>query len=441
MLYRFYVSLLVLSLALCLFAQEGEEKKETKTHTRLVVLDLAGSYPEHSAVEGLENQTSLHQLLELIYACKDDAQVDGLILKVSGVGMGYGKLTAVIQALRQFRTTGKPIYCFLESAMTQHYLLAAQASRLSLYPTGEIFIPGVAMQMVFMKGLLEMLGVEADFITQGKYKAAAEAMTRESSSPESREANEAMLDDFYEGLLEEIASARKLSKSDAKQVINGGMFSGKEALAAKLVDHCEYPDEFEAALQASHPLPIKKITDYKKKKRPELNTNNPFALFQVLSQILNPQKKKESKNPKIAILYASGGISSGKAPAPSFFGSTEGIYSDDLVKEIRSLRDNETVKAVVFRIDSGGGSALASDVIHREIELLKAKKPVIASMSDVAASGGYYIAAPCDLIFAEKLTITGSIGVLGGENGTEKSLRKTRPQYGNPRTRTLRRII
>lgn len=405
-------------------AQKESPKKEPTTN--LVVLKITGDVSEYVNIEGLDDQQlSLHKLIETIYKAKNDPEVHGLILQVGEVGMGRAKLTAVTQALAKFRTSGKPIYSYFESISTGQYLIACQSSRLSMYPTGELFIPGVAMQMMFIKGLLGKIGVEADFITQGKYKSAAEMMTRESSSTPAKEANMAIIDDLYDGLISTIAQARNLDAKKVKHLLDQGMIASKEAAECKLIDFSEYQDEFEAAITAAHKDPIKKITNYNQKQSPQLDPSSIFSMFSFFSQVFNPTKQAESKNSKIAILYASGGISSGKAPPPSIFGgSTDGIYSDDMTQVIRKLRDDDTVKVVVLRIDSPGGSALASDVIYREIELLKAKKPVIASMSDVAASGGYYIAAPCDLILAERLTITGSIGVLGGKMVLGKTFEK-----------------
>lgn len=400
------------------FISQAQEKKTPKKEptTNLIVVKIAGDLPEYVSIEGFEGQQpSLHSVLEMLYKAKNDAEIHGMILEVGEPAFGRAKMAALMKALAEFKASGKPIYCYVESLSTNSYLLASQASRLSLYPTGDVFIPGVAMQMMFVKGLLEKIGIEADFITQGKYKSAAEMMTRNSSSTPAREANMAMLDDMYDGLVSAIATARKISPEKAKKVINSGILSAETAVEMGLIDHAEYSDEFEAAMKAAHTHPIKKITKYNQKEMPQLDPSSIFSMFSFFSQVLNPPKKTESKSPKVAVLYASGGISSGKAPAPSLFGTSEGIYSDDLCKTIRELREDDTVKAVVLRIDSPGGSALASDVIHRELELLKAKKPIIASMSDVAASGGYYIAAPCDLILAEELTITGSIGVLGGK--------------------------
>ncbi|MEK7483637.1 MAG: S49 family peptidase, partial [Planctomycetota bacterium] len=274
------------------FYAQGKEPAKKEPSTNLVVLKISGNIPEFITVEGLdEKQTSLHKLLESVYKAKNDPEVQGLILEVGEISMGRAKISALSQALAQFRTSGKPIYSYFESVSTGQYLIACQSSRLSIYPTGELFIPGVAMQMMFIKGLLGKLGVEADFITQGKYKSAAEMMTRESSSAPAKEAHMAMINDLYDGLVSSIAQARNLDEKKVKHLLDQGIINSKEAAECKLIDFAEYQDEFEAAMTAAHKDPIKKITNYNQKQAPQLDPSSIFSMFSFFSQVFNPNKQ------------------------------------------------------------------------------------------------------------------------------------------------------
>ncbi len=259
-------------------------------------------------------------------------------------------------------------------------------------------------------------------LQMGDFKGAAEPYTRSEMSPQFKKNIEGILDDYFEkGLIAAVADARHskgLTPDKVKKLIDEGPYSAKSAARLGLIDRVAYADDFKASFK---PIlkddDLKIVKDYEKAKAKDVNLSNPFELLKLLS----PGKAKESKNAKVAVIYATGVITTGKSSV-SFMGS-ESCGSTTIIEAIRKAETDKTVKAIVLRVDSPGGSALASDLMWNE--LVKCKKPVVASMSDTAASGGYYISMAARKIYAEPGTLTGSIGVVGGKivtGGLEKKV-------------------
>jgi protease-4 len=277
--------------------------------------------------------------------------------------------------------------------------------------SGSFNIIGLRMEMSFYKDLFEKIGVKADYLTMGEAKTAAEPFTRDKLSPESRKQYELVIDDLYEKtLVNGIVTgrnAKKMTSENVRKIIDESPFMAKRAKELGLVDQIAYPEAFEEMMKkSSKGEGVKVVRDYQKAKAEELDLSNPFNLL----KLLNPPKKTSSKKPKIAVIYALGGINTGKS---SIGLMGESMGSATMVEAIKEADKDATVKAIVLRVDSPGGSALASDLIWQAIR--ECKKPVIASMGDVAGSGGYYICMSAKKIYAEESTITGSIGVLGGK--------------------------
>jgi len=348
--------------------------------------------------------------LDRIKKAKGDGAVHGLYLQVDSLAIGWGKLDELRKAIADFRSAGKKAYAYLESGEGKDYLLATACDEICVPESGWLMLTGLRAEISFYKDLFDKLGVKADMLQMGDFKGAAEPYTRSGMSPEFRKQFESVLDDYYEkSLVGVIVKSRpKLSAEQVKKLIDNGPYTAKGALAAGLVDRVAYADAFETGLKtALHAERVRVTKNYGQAKAEELDFSNPFALLKMLA----PPKATSSKSPKIAVIYATGVIVTGKSGMSLLGGESCG--STTMIEAIRQAEQDKTVKAIVLRVDSPGGSALASDLIWNE--LAKSKKPVIASMGDTAASGGYYISMAARKIYAEPGTLTGSIGVVGGK--------------------------
>ncbi len=346
-------------------------------------------------------------------AAKDD-RIGGLFLDLDGFSSGFGKLNELRVALANFKKSGKKVFAYSEEYSAKAYLLAVECDLVALPESGGVELVGMRAEVTFYKNTLEMLKLKADVLKVGDYKAAVEPFLRDSMSKENREQIESMLDDnFNNELVNPIAKGRKLDAAKVKEIIDQGPFTAAKAKDLGLVDAILYEDEFSGAMaKALSTKTVKVEKNYGKPKAQKLDFSNPFALLEMMGG--GGKTTKVSKDPKIAVIYAVGSINSGKSGGGGgipFLSGGNSVGSETIVAAIRQAEKDDTVKAIVLRVDSPGGSALASDVMWREI--VKCKKPIVASMGDVAASGGYYISMGCKKIYAEPGTITGSIGVFG----------------------------
>jgi protease IV len=339
-------------------------------------------------------------------AAKDD-RIAGIFmtgdLTPAAFGSGYAALKEVRAALAEFKSSGKPIVGYLTYATTKSYYLASAATDLAIDPYGVILMPGLASEPAFFAGAFEKYGINVQVTRVGKYKSAVEPFTRRDMSPENREEIQKLLTDIWSGLLVDIGSNRNLSPEKIQGTVDQeGLIRASVAKDSGFVDRVAYRDEIFDALKAKtgragSKEPFKQVTiaDYAK----------------VAKDVADVPKKdgdvpKTTGRGRIAVVYAEGEIVDGEGD-PGEIGATK------FSRELRKLRHDENVKAVVLRVNSPGGSASASEVIQREIRLIKKVKPIVVSMGTYAASGGYWIAAYGDRIFAEPTTITGSIGVFG----------------------------
>jgi protease-4 len=391
-------------------ARAADEKPATVAHIKLSG-DLDESPPPLDPLFGLGGENFKTKLDRIKKAKKDD-KVQALYLQINGLAIGWGKLDELCKAVADFRHSGKKVFAQLESGDTKDYLLALACDEVSLPECGWVMLTGVRAEVTFYKELFEKIGVKADMLQMGEAKSAAEPFTRTKLSEASRKQLEGVIDDFYEkGIIERIVKSRPgkhFTTEQVKKLIDEGPFTAKRALEAGLVDRLAYADTFEDHLKdVLKAESVTVVKNYGHEKAEELDFSNPFAILKLLA----PPKTTSSSKPKIAVIYAVGPITTGKSSESLLGGSTVG--STTLVEAIRQAENDKTVKAIVLRVDSPGGSALASDLIWNET--CKCKKPVVASMSDVAGSGGYYISMGAKKIYAEPNTITGSIGVLGGK--------------------------
>lgn len=395
-----------------------EPEKKPPVEKKIAHIRLAGELDEAPVSAdplfgaGAENFKSK---LDRIRKASNDDSVQALLIQLDGIRIGWAKMEEIRLALEQFRKTGKKVYAFLEAGETKDYLVATGADVIALPESGWLMLTGLRAELTFFKELLEKLGIRADFLQMGVYKSAAEPFTRTKMSPEARAQLKLVLDDFYDRCLVGTISqgrsrgSKKLSADEVARLIDRGPFTARRAVEAGLVDRVSYFSDFEKLIRRDLNLDKVKIArDYGKDKSKDIDFSNPFAILKLLSP---PKSTLSSKKDRIALIYAVGPIVTGKGGSSLFGGDTVG--STTMIEAIRQADKDPKVKAIVLRVDSPGGSALASDLIWNELK--RCKKPVVASMSDVAASGGYYIAMGAKKVLAQPGTLTGSIGVVGGK--------------------------
>ncbi len=343
----------------------------------------------------------LNDILRSIEEAKTDDRIKGIILDLTTFASGYAKLSEVRNKLEDFKESGKFIYAYADYYYYPTYYVASVADSVFVNPEGEMSFTGMVAQVTFFAGALEKLGVEVQAVRAGKFKGAVEAYTRKNLSPENREQIEVYINSVFNETLAAISRTRNIStdklKADADEL---KLRSVQDYVAAGYIDATVYRDELYSTMKSRMGV--------------EEDTKVPLISEQKYAQNLGVQG---SGSDRIAVVYASGDIVGGK-------GDGTQIAADDMAATLKKVRLDKKIKAVVFRIDSRGGSSLASDIIWREAKLLATEKPLIVSMSDVAASGGYYIATPARKIFAESTTVTGSIGVFGLIPNAEKLLKE-----------------
>lgn len=380
---------------------------------------LEGSLTEGAPLPGLFGEISetFDSTLKRIEKAAFDDRVQGLILHINEPKIGWGKLNSLRKSIRKVRNAGKRVYAYLENGATQEYLLATACDEVAMPESGTLLVTGVRAEVSFYKNLFDKIGIQADMLRVGEFKSAAEPFTRTEMSPEFRKEMEELLDDYYQEITHLISESRKMTPAQAAAAIDEGPLTAARAKELGLIDRLAYEDEVRTAIAAVEKGRLQVIQKYGKKK---LDTDfSGFAGMIKFMELLTgaePSQRK-SYNDKIAVIYAVGPINTGKSQSDLFSGDTT-IGSETLIKAIRTASEDKTVKGVVLRVDSPGGSALASDLIWRELQILK--KPLVVSMGATAASGGYYIAMGARKIYAEPGTITGSIGVVGGKLALEK---------------------
>ena len=338
----------------------------------------------------------MRALKEVLPIAKWDKDIAGVLIRINGSSYGMAQLQEMSDAILDFRESGRVVLCYLSSCSTGDYIVAATCDGILIHPSTEVRLIGLRTERSFYKGALDMLGVRADLEHIGRYKSASEAFTRQEMSEAHREIQNIILDDLYEQLVDAIAEGRGWTHEDVKKRINEGPYTARQALATELVDRAVYEDEL--------PDVVTELTN----DRTDLVTLSDYAGRGVDTQ------DWQVPQPKVAIIEAKGLMLTGDSFVDPFLG-TQVMGADTIARVVREVKDNNDIKAVVLRIDSGGGLVTAADTIWRELVRLTQVKPLVVSMGDVAASGGYYIAAPADTIVAEPGTITGSIGVISGK--------------------------
>jgi protease-4 len=369
----------------------------------VLALHVAGALPDYVPDDPLRKffggpDQSLTGLIMQFKKAKADKRIKAILLEIDLSAAGWGKSEEIRDAITDFRSSGKPVYAYLELGMNKEYYIASACDRIFVAPPGELFITGLAADVMFFRGSLDKLGVYPDIYQIGKYKSVGDMFTRKDMSEAHREYINSLLDDLFNRYVEAIAKARGKSVEDVRAIIDNAPYSAAKAKEAGLIDGAVYRDEVDKELKAK--------LNYKESE--DLRVVSGSAYHDV-----PPESLGLNKGENIAVIYATGDIGSGKSDnSPS---GSQSIGSDTLAKALGDAGNDKNIKAIVMRVDSPGGSGLASDVIWHAVEAAKEKKPVVISMSDVAASGGYYISAGANKIIAQPSTITGSIGVVAGK--------------------------
>ena len=338
--------------------------------------------------------------IENLRKAKRDSRITTVLIMPSSLDLPYwGKVQELHDAIVDFRKSGKKAIAFLEYGGDREYFLASAADRVYLLPTSPLDLTGVASYEIFLRGTLDKLGVYPDFLHIGEYKTATNQLTEKSMTPAHREMTESLNRDMFEQLVRGIAAGRHKSEAEVRDLIMHGPLLPQEALQAGLVDGLAYEDQLDDR------VPELKGRSGEKRRI----ADSDYGRIDPRSLGIRPRSR-------IAVLYAVGTITSGKSAFDPVNGNIVG--SETLVEQIRRVRDDDTIKAIVLRVDSPGGSSVASDVIWRELMITRDQKPsrpLITSMSDLAASGGYYISLPGQTIVAQPGTLTGSIGIFTGK--------------------------
>ncbi|MFL6255404.1 MAG: signal peptide peptidase SppA [Pyrinomonadaceae bacterium] len=367
----------------------------------VLVLNVEGSLPDYANADELSSRffggetNSLSNLLLQLRKAKADKRVSAVLLDIHMLGSGWAKADEIRDAVADFRKSGKPIYAYMEFGSNKEYYVATAAERIYVPPIGDLFINGLAAESMHFKNSFDKLGIYWDSYQIEKYKTAPESFTRSDMSEGERETLNSLLDEIFNRYVTQVAEARRKSVDDIRALIDNAPHNAPAALEAGLIDGALYREEVENEL--------KKRLGYKEDEKLR-------KVSMAEYRRVTPQSLGLNQGEAIAVIFASGPIEPGHSNDGSF-GGDQSIGSDTVVKALNDARDNKEVKAIVLRVDSPGGVTYPSDLIWKAVEEAKKKKPVVVSMSDLAASGGYYISMGANKIVAEPLTLTGSIGV------------------------------
>ena len=388
-------------IALLINAVRGSEP--VVAENSVLVLKVQGEMPDFVPEDPMRrlfggDDSSLTNLLTQIKKAKVDKRISAILLEIDFSGVGWGKADEIRDAIADFRTSGKPAYAYMEIGMNKEYYIATSCEKIYVPPSGDLFINGLAAEVMFFRGSLDKLGIEPDMFKIGAYKNAPDQFTRKEMSKEHAEVMNSILDDIFNRLVNSIATARKKTPDEVRAIIDNAPVRSTQAKAQGLIDGSLFRDEVESEL--------KKRLGYK-------NSDKLHTITGAAYRDVQPESVGLNKGERIAVIYASGTIGSGRSNDSPYGEQSTG--SDTVSKAIRDAAEDTAIKAIVLRVDSPGGSSYASDIIWHAVEVAKQKKPVVISMSDVAASGGYYIACNANKIIAEPSTITGSIGIFAGK--------------------------
>jgi protease-4 len=393
----------------------GAVEVQEKTPAQAVHIHLNGPLSESSMIESplLTGSMSLSKLVRGLEKIGEDPDVAAVVLTHDAMAFGFAQLEEIRTALQGVREQGKTIYVHAEGMTTGVYAMMCAGDYLSVAPASTLMLTGLSGESMYIQGLLDKLGIQADFVSMGDYKSAAETMTRTHPSAAAQENLDWLMDSLYGSLVGMMAQSRDMTPDQVRALIDQGPFMAEEALEKGLIDAVETRAVFLKHVQRELGGVVAFNNRYGRKAQKPINVSSPFALFSALSELFKtplPVPKKDT----IAVVYVEGAIVPGYGQA-SFFGGLSGAFSGDIRNALETVAQDDSVKAVVMRVNSPGGSPEASEVILNAARAVQSQKPFVVSMGDTAASGGYYVACGADAIYADSTTVTGSIGVVGGK--------------------------
>lgn len=397
----------------------GQEKQP-----KLAVFRLSGEVSEQPKGDdllfGSVGGVALKDLVERIDKAKTDDEVKGIVLLLNEISVGRAQTEEILQALNSFRESGKKVHAHTGSTSTGSFLLLTAADTIAMTPTADLWLVGFYGESPYLRGLLDKIGVVPDYLTCGDYKSAAEMFMLKGPSPEAEKMQNWLLDSIYQTTLDLIAKGRKTSPDKVREWINNGPYSAEKAKELGIIDAVATLEQFEEGLRKEYGEKAEFDRKYGKKKQQEMDLSNPFAVLRIWSELLQGAKPKKDEKDAIGIVYVEGPIVEGSAQQ-SPFGSSGVAFSSAIRKALHDAAEDDSIKGVVLRVNSPGGSAVASEIILQATRRVKEKKPIVVSMGDVAGSGGYYVTCASDAIFADRFTITGSIGVVAGKFATTQA--------------------
>ncbi len=387
--------LFVLVFAAVRFAGSFANRPVSVADGSTLVLNLEGDVPERLPalipIPILQNQTalSLEQVWDMFHRAASDSRIRGVLFEPRGLDIGWGKMEEIHDDIVQFKKSGKPVITYLRSPTAREYYLAAATDKIFISPEDSLDLKGLAAESIFFKQTLDKLGVNADVIHAGKYKDAGDMLTRTSMTPETREQLNAILDQYYGNLIATVAEGRKKQPDAVRALIDDGPFLAKDAVSDGLIDSLGYEDQAVGEMQS-------------RLKQSELKKISANAY-------MKGQTSMNGGGRRVALIVGQGMITAGTGNEAA---DDESFTGTGFIKLLKQVENDSSIQGVIMRIDSPGGDAVASDDILHEAKNLSKKKPLVISMGDEAASGGYYVASTGDPIIAYPNTLTGSIGVI-----------------------------
>lgn len=401
-----------------------QQRSVLASKTKVAYFDLSdpvSERPSSFSIFGGGESKTLHSILTRLQKAQNDDSVRAVLITAGAdLEMNLAQAEELQKQLVQLRRAGKKTFIYADSYDTISYIIASGATNVCLAQGGEIMIPGVGMETMFYKGTFDKLGVSADYVQIGEFKGAEEPYTRSASSDELRGEMTKLTESLFNQIISTISLGRNLPSQKVREMVDDAMMTASVAKARGFVDHLLDVDGLRGLLKDELGNDVDLVRNYGEDERPEVDLSNPFLLLAALAK-----KPEPTTRPSVAVIYVDGAITDGEG-GTSLLSGESGVGSDPMRRDLRAAARDENIKAIVLRIDSPGGSALASEMIWQAVRRVsqEAKKPVIVSVGSMAASGGYYIASASDYIFADSTAIVGSIGVVGGKFVTKDLFEK-----------------
>ena len=409
----------------------------------VLIMDIEGRIQDRPSMDPVSERLSgelgktRQIMVNNIRKATKDPRILGILLDIGSYSMDLTTMDEIREELLKFKVKGKKVFAFTESTGVFSYLLMSVADKIYMPPSGHTFFPGLRFEIPFFRDMFELIGVTPEFVAIGKYKTAPQIFTMNQLSDAYREVLNNLLDNYYQNYVEKIAAARNVSEETVMQWIEAGIYSASDALETGVIDQLVYESNLDTTIQKELGLIKTEESDEQEQNEESISSDQTEPSGETDQETEQEDEKDEEKpelnkvyngqyarvdvnvpnlyqdGEKIAVIYAQGSIVSGKSAPPNADNPT--IGSESMTELLKTLADDEDIKGIILRIDSGGGGARASDIIRNAVAEANAKKPVVISMAGAAASGGYMISAPAATIVAYPMTITGSIGIFGGK--------------------------